>query len=146
MIRTRDGILFGRRTAAATYEAGLWQTPPAGSVDAGAVRGMQVDAEGQLRTELLEEVGLSGAAVRRCEPFGLVVHAGVGVHDLGYLIETDLGLAEIAALHRACGSPEYVELRAVPEAGLAAFLAAARPGLAATARPFLALLGLVSTS
>jgi hypothetical protein len=123
VLRMRDGILFGRRQLGATYEAGLWQTPPAGSVDAGAVRGGQVDAVGQIRTELAEEIGLEWGRILACRAITLVVHAASGVHDLAFLLETDATFSEVATCQAAAGCAEYVELRAVPEAALAGFLA-----------------------
>src|ERR1700736_3072236 len=37
VLRCADGVVVGRRHQAAIYQAGMWQLPPAGSVDAGAV-------------------------------------------------------------------------------------------------------------
>ncbi|WP_431269729.1 hypothetical protein [Dankookia sp. P2] len=124
VLRMPDGILFGRRQLGATYEAGLWQTPPAGSVDAGAVRDGQVDAVGQIRTELAEEIGLDWSRVDDCRAITLVQHAATGVHDLAFLLQTPARFAEVAACHAASGCAEYTELRAVPEPALGAFLCA----------------------
>jgi hypothetical protein len=143
VLRMPDGILFGRRQMGATYEAGLWQTPPAGSVDAGAVRGGQVDAVGQIRAELAEEIGLSWERIVACRAITLVVHAASGVHDLAFLLETDATFAEVAACQAATGCAEYVELRAVSEPALAGFLAEEGGRMVPAAPLFLRRLGLI---
>ena len=142
VLRMRDGILFGRRQIGATYEAGLWQTPPAGSVDAGAVRGGQVDAVAQVRTELAEEIGLDWSRIAACRAITLVQHAVTGVHDLAFLLETPAGFAEVAACHAARGCTEYTELRMVPEAELADFLTAEGSRMVPAAPLFLRAVGL----
>src|SRR5690348_4333049 len=37
VLQCADGVVVGQRHRAAIYQAGMWQLPPAGSVDAGAV-------------------------------------------------------------------------------------------------------------
>ena len=143
VLRMPDGILFGRRQAGATYEAGLWQTPPAGSVDAGAVRAGRVDTVGQIRTELAEEIGLDWARITACRAITLVAHAATGVHDLAFLLETAAPFADVVACQAATGCGEYSELRAVPEAALAGFVAAERTRLVPAAPLFLQALGLL---
>jgi hypothetical protein len=144
VLRTPEGILFGRRHAGATYEAGLWQMPPAGSVDAGAVApDGRIDPVAQIAEEMAEEVGLPWALVHACRPFALVAHAASGVHDLGLLIETEAGFAEIESHYRAGASEEYSALRIVPEAALAGFVAAERTRMVPAAPLFLAALGLL---
>ncbi|MBY0336459.1 MAG: NUDIX domain-containing protein [Acetobacteraceae bacterium] len=143
VLRMADGILFGRRQAGATYEAGLWQMPPAGSVDAGALRDGLLDVEGMIRAELREEVGLAREEVTSCTPFCVVVHPGSRVHDLGFVMETPLPFAEVRSRAAAAASAEYPELAAVPEAGLPAFLEARAGQVVPTARLFLEALGLL---
>lgn len=143
VLRMADGLLFGRRQAGATYEAGLWQMPPAGSVDAGAVRDGRIDAVAAIRAELAEELGLPWERITACRPLALVAHAASGVHDLGILLETDAAFAEVAARRAATGCAEYAELRAVPEAGLAGFVAAHRDAMVPAAPLFLQAIGLL---
>lgn len=118
-----DGVVFGRRPARAIYQAGEWQLPPAGSVDAGAARpdGV-VDVVGQVLTELEEELGMPAASVRSPRLLGIVEHGGSHVLDLGIALATELGAAEIHALHEAHGNAEYDPLEVVARAGLPAFL------------------------
>jgi hypothetical protein len=143
VLRMPDGILFGRRQPGATYEAGLWQTPPAGSVDAGAVQEGRVDAAGQVRTELAEEIGLDWDRITGCRAVTLVAHAATGVHDLAYLLDTPAAFAEVAARHAASGCDEYTELRAVPEPALARFVAAEASRMVPAAPLFLQAIGLL---
>jgi hypothetical protein len=144
VLRMRDGVLFGRRQTGATYEAGLWQMPPAGSVDPSARRGSVIDAEAMIRDELREEIGLSWDRVSGCRPFCVVTHPGSLVHDLGFVMATEAGFAEVQALAAALPVAEYSELVAVPDSELAAFLDARKGQVVPTALLFLEELGLVS--
>jgi hypothetical protein len=127
-----DGVVFGRRPADAVYQAGEWQLPPAGTVDAGAARAEgRVDVLAALHAELKEELGLAPEDVRDPRPLCLVEHAvpggggGAGSHvlDLGIAIETPLGAAALHARHAAGGDDEYAALTIVRRAELADFLA-----------------------
>jgi hypothetical protein len=140
VLRTPDGLLFGRRCEAATHEAGFWQMPPAGSLGAGAVRGGTVQPERQLRRGVEDELGLSWSAISRCRPFGMVVHARTGAHDLGMVLDTELGFDEIEAAWRAGGSAAYTALRVVEEDALDAFIAREARGLVPAAPHLLRLL------
>ncbi len=64
VLRCADGVVVGRRHRAAIYQAGMWQLPPAGSVDAAAVGADgTADLRRQLLSELREELGLSADMV-----------------------------------------------------------------------------------
>ncbi|WP_135466027.1 hypothetical protein [Crenalkalicoccus roseus] len=143
VLRTPDGVLFGRRTPRATYEPGLWQMPPAGSVDASAVREGRVDPLAQIRTEFEEELALPWGVVRRARPFALVRAGSTGVHDLGIVLETEARFATILARQRHARTVEYTALRVVPEAALPAFCAAEGRAMVPAAPLFLAALGLL---
>ncbi|HEY2131875.1 MAG TPA: NUDIX hydrolase [Acetobacteraceae bacterium] len=137
------GVVVGRRHRAAIYQAGMWQLPPAGSVDAGAVNddGM-VDLRRQLLTELREELGLPPDAVGEPRPLCIVEHPDSHVADLGLALTTKLTAEAVLAAHRAGGNAEYRELQVVPEARVAAFLAEAGEILVPPAREFLIRAGL----
>ena len=62
VLRCAGGVVVGRRHRAAIYQAGMWQLPPAGSVDAGAVG---EDGVVDLRRQLLERTAGGAGAVRR---------------------------------------------------------------------------------
>lgn len=143
VLRCPDGIVFGRRTEAATHEAGFWQTPPAGSLGPAAVRNGRVEPERQIRRELEEELGLRWSVIDRCKPFGVVVHARTGAHDLGMLLETALPFDDIESAWRGSGCTEYTALRVVEEDALDAFVAGEGRALVPSVSRFLRLLGLL---
>ena len=66
VLRCRDGVAVGRRESASVYQAGLWQLPPAGSVDAGAAEPGGASWRRALLDELQEELGIGAAAVTGC--------------------------------------------------------------------------------
>jgi hypothetical protein len=140
-----DGVVVGRRHSAAIYQAGMWQLPPAGSVDAGAVNDDGVaDLRRQLLNELREELGLGPDAVGETWPLCIVEHPGSHVSDLGLGLTTDLTAGAVLAAHRSGGNGEYQELRIVPEDRLAAFLAEVGKSLVPPAREFLIRAGLTN--
>ncbi|MBV8911744.1 MAG: NUDIX domain-containing protein, partial [Acetobacteraceae bacterium] len=63
VLRCRDGVALGRREARSVYQAGEWQLPPAGSVDASAAEPGGVSWQRALLGELHEEVGIAKEAV-----------------------------------------------------------------------------------
>ena len=104
--------MVGRRHHAAIYQAGMWQLPPAGSVDAGAVGADGVvDLRRQLLSELQEELGLSADTVSEPRPLCIVEHPGSHVSDLGLALVTNLSAEAVLAAHRASGNAEYEEMR-----------------------------------
>ena len=150
VIHGPDGVVFGRRPGRAVYQAGEWQLPPAGSVDASAAgpEGV-VDIVGQLLAELREEVGLPAEAIDAIRPLCIVEHAagGVGSHvlDLGIGLATSLSAAAIHAAHARGGNAEYAPpLSIVPMAGLPGFIAAAGALVNLQAPVFLRRLGLLA--
>ncbi len=145
VLHCAGGVAIGRRHAAAIYQAGMWQLPPAGSVDAGAMNddGM-ADLRRQLLNELREELGLGPDTVGEMRPLCIVEHPGSHVADLGLALATDLTAEMVLAAHKSGGNGEYQELRIVPEDRLAAFLAEAGESLVPPAREFLIRAGLTT--
>jgi hypothetical protein len=133
-----EGVVFGRRPADAVYQAGEWQLPPAGSVDAsaGGPEG-SVDVRRQFFSELREELGLERDAVGEPRLLCLVEHPGSRVLDLGVAVRTELSAAQIRAAHAARGNGEYGTLEVVPIAELPAFLDRAGGALNGQARELL---------
>ena len=119
----QDGVVLGQRDAGAVYQPGLWQLPPAGSVDRGADRGATADLGAALMAELWEELGLSAEAVTAIRPLCLVEHPS-GVLDLGMQVTTLLCGADVLAAHRARGNQEYAALAVVPAPDVPGWLAA----------------------
>lgn len=122
MVQCADGVVFGRRHINAVYQAGIWQLPPAGSVD-----GHAVDADGtvalnrQLLDELREELGLTANYVdplRLC----IVEHPGSHVSDFGMALRCRLDGAAILAAHAERGNKEYQTVRILPREALARFV------------------------
>ena len=119
----RDGVVVGRREAGSVYQPGLWQLPPAGSVDQGAARDGGADLRAALLTELREELGLGADAVEMILPLCLVEHP-TGVLDLGMQVTTALSGDAILAAHQAGGNGEYADLAVVPAQDLEYWVAA----------------------
>ena len=111
------GIVVGRRQASSIYQAGLWQLPPAGSVDIGAATPTGASWRHALLAELREELGLTEADTTALTPICLVQHP-TGVLDLGFRIDTPLTPAEIHTRHQTAGDGEYDQLRILPQPGL----------------------------
>ena len=120
----RDGVVIGQRSHDSVYQPGLWQLPPAGSVDGGAAReGGEVDLDGALLAELEEELGLDAGTVGAIRPLCLVEHP-TGVLDLGMQMTTPLSGADVLAAHRARGNGEYARVAVVPAAEVVGWIAA----------------------
>jgi len=116
-----DGVVFGRRPRDAVYQAGLWQLPPAGSLDPSAARtDGTVDVLATLFTELREEMGLDRSDIERTRLLCLAEHPGSHVLDLGIELVTKLDEPALRAAHGARGNGEYSELAVAPLTGLAA--------------------------
>ncbi len=125
----------------------MWQLPPAGSVDAGAVaEGGLVDLKCQLLGELREELGLWAEAVDEPRPVCIVEHPGTHVSDLGLALVTKVSAEAVLSAHRSAGNAEYEQIRVVPEACLAAFLAEVGQGLVPPAPEFLIRAGFANRS
>lgn len=145
VLRCAGGVVVGRRHSAAIYQGGMWQLPPAGSVDTGAMNDDGVaDLRRQLLNELREELGLDPETVGESRPLCIVEHPGSRVSDLGLALTTDLTAEAVLAAHRAGGNGEYQELRIIPGDRLAAFLAEVGENLVPPAREFLIRAGLTN--
>lgn len=144
VVQCADGIVIGRRPTGAVYQAGLWQLPPAGSVDHHALRpDGSIDLIGQIITELTEELGLTADQVNDPRPFVAVEHPGSRVTDLGIMLDTALSGAAIKDAHRARANTEYDPLTVVGTGEIAAFVADLGDALVPPAREFLFRAGLL---
>lgn len=145
VLHCAGGIAIGQRPAAAIYQPGMWQCPPAGSVDSHAVGSDgTVDLAEQILRELDEELGLDARTVGKPVPLCVVEHPGSHVSDCGMALTTALSADAVHAAHRSRGNGEYAELRIVPPDDLAAFVAATGDLLVPPAREYLFRLGLLS--
>ncbi len=148
LIVAPDGVVFARRPAAAIYQPGQWQLPPAGSIDPGCRDEACRDAGGidplrQLHAELLEELGLPPAAVTAPRLLGLVEHAASHVLDLGIALATSLPADALRAAHATARDAEYAALRFVKVRDLPAFLEAEAGQVTVQAAFFLRAAGLL---
>ena len=144
VLRCADGVPFGRRHPAAIYQPGMWQLPPAGSVDARAIEADgTVDLCAQVFSELTEELGISADQVARPRPLCVVEHPGSHVSDVGLALATRLNGAQVLEAHRTHANAEYASLRVVPFAGLADFVRRAGDLLVPPAHVFLVRAGLL---
>ncbi len=139
-----DGVVFGRRSHRAAYQAGMWQLPPAGSVDDGAADSDRVDLRGQLLRELREELGITATDTVSTQPLCAVEHPGSRVLDLGFEVHTGLSAMQIATAHASARDAEYTELRVIPLAALPAALHEMGASVVPPARIFLRRAGLLS--
>ncbi len=140
----RSGVILGQRAAAAVYQASMWQLPPAGSVDAEAVRpDGSLDLEAQLLRELDEELGLPAASVGRLRPLCMVEHPGSHVLDLGFLLITQYDAAAVLAAHARSGNREYQWVEMVPYRRVSLRIEALGTHIVPAAAVFLRELGLL---
>jgi hypothetical protein len=146
VVRCADGVPIGRRHPAAIYQPGMWQLPPAGSVDAGAIDAAgRVDLRTQVLHELEEELGVPAARIDLVRPLCAVEHAGSHVTDIGMLLTTKLTGAQVQQAHRTRGNTEYNKLLCIPFDDLPDFLANAGADLVPPAVVFLSRAGLLAT-
>lgn len=144
VLRCADGIVIGRRPTGAVYQAGLWQLPPAGSVDRHALRDDgTLDLMGQILTELTEELGLTADQVGRLYPLVAVEHPGSRVTDLGIVLETTLSADAVREAHRAKANTEYDPLMIIAFDRIPDFVDSLGDTLVPPAREFLFRAGLL---
>jgi hypothetical protein len=144
VLRCTDGVPFGRRHPAAVYQPGMWQLPPAGSVDPRAIAADgTVDLAAQVLCELTEELGITPDHVARPRPLCVVEHPGSHVSDVGIALVTALTGAQVLDAHRTHANTEYDPLIVVPFADLADFVGRAGDLLVPPAHAFLARAGLL---
>jgi hypothetical protein len=138
VLRCTGGVVFGRRHRDAVYQPGMWQLPPAGSVDAGSVGAEgSVDLSTQLLAELTEELGLPPDTATPVGPLCIVEHPGSHVCDLGMALHSSLSGEEVLAAHARRGNREYEPVTVIPLAAIPAFVQDAGSSLVPPARIFL---------
>lgn len=135
LLRSPDGIVFGRRLRASTQDPGLWELVPSGFVDPGARRADGALApQVQVLRELREEIGLQPDLIRRATPFCLIDDPETRIVDIGVALETTATGAEIHAAYAGLGDDQYTELTVIPRSGLADFLTRDSRRIAAVSR------------
>lgn len=126
LLRCRGGIVFGRRSAGSTQDAGRWELVPSGGLDRNCCRpDGTIAVTTKILDELWEETGCPPTAVSSTETFVLVEDPASGVYDIGVDIALDLDAEAVLAAHRGRASDEYDVLRIVPVAEIGWFVAQA---------------------
>lgn len=132
LVECVEGLVLGRRQAAAVYLPGCWQAAPAGNVEART--GDTLDLSDQLLAELAEELGLGADDVEALRPVAAIEHADTHIVDVGFLLQTPFRFQQIEQRRAECGNDEYDALQLVPRNGIDRFLAEAGPTLLPSAR------------
>ncbi len=144
VVQCSGGIVIGRRPGTAVYQPGLWQLPPAGSVDHHALRADgSIDLVGQILTELTEELGLAPDQVTNPRPLCAVEHPGSRVTDLGIGLTSALSADAVRACHQSRANTEYDPLLVVGLDALPTFIEQLGDSLVPPARAFLFRAGLL---
>ena len=144
LIAAADGVVFGRRAAWLTDDAGCWELIPSGGIDPESVGADgRVDLRRQLLAELAEEVGLGAEEVTVSEPFCAVENEKNRVLDIGFMITTGLSKKEVRARQARLRRPEYAELAVVAAGDIPAFVASRGAALVEISRAILGAKGLL---
>lgn len=124
LIRSPDGIVFGRRGKGNYDSVGFWELVPSGGIDPkGYVIDDEVEYSNQILAELREEIGLSAERVKQMKLLCLIDDDSTNVIDLGIeLIIEDASASEIRNKHKNLGSDEYTQIQFVPEGLLTKFV------------------------
>ncbi len=146
IVRCTDGVVLGRRSMQAGYAPGIWQLPPAGNVDAGAVDADgRIDLKQQMFRELEEELGVRSDDVINMQALCLIEHPDSHILDFGFLIDLRLNAAGLLAAHAAASDRrEYDPLTVIPTERLVERLIALEDQLMPTAWLFVDRLDTVS--
>ena len=131
-----DGVAVGRREARSAYQGGLWQFPPAGSVDPDAAEPGGASWRAAVLNELREELGIEPEHVRGLRPLCIVQHP-TGVLDLGIRIDTELDRDALLRCHAGAPDQEYDRMLVVPPHEIPARVAAEGGTLVPSTYPFL---------
>lgn len=113
VLECAGGVVLGRREAGSVYQAGGWQSPPAGSVERrpGDPDSGRIDLAAQVLAECEEELGLMAGDVAVRRPMVAIEHPGSHVVDIGMLLHTSLDFTQVEAAWSGKGNHEYDRLR-----------------------------------
>jgi len=135
LLRSPDGIVFGRRLRGSMQDPGMWELVPSGFVDPDARRADGTLApEIQVLRELREEVGLRPDLICQATPFCLIDDPETRIVDIGVALETTATGPEIQAAYAALGDEQYTDLMVIPRPSLADFLTRDSHRIAAVSR------------
>ena len=145
LLVSADGVVFGRRAAGLTEDAGRWELVPSGGVapECADASG-RVDIRRQILAELAEEVGLDANDVSVSGPFCAVEDGDSHGVDIGIALAIPLSGNEVRACHARRGSLEYSEIAVVAQSAIPGFAASLGPELVAVSRALLVQKGLLA--
>lgn len=135
LLRSPDGIVFGRRLLGSMQDPGDWELVPSGFIDPGARRADGTLApQIQVLRELQEEIGLKPDMICQATPFCLIDDPETRIVDIGIALETTATGPEIHAAYDGLGDDQYTELNVIPRQSLADFLTRDSRQIAAVSR------------
>jgi hypothetical protein len=138
LVHCRGGVVFGHRAATVEMDAGCWELVPSGGVDETAVDEGNINIEAQLRSELLEEVGLQlPSSSPRSKIFAAVQDDQSHVTDIGMILSVDYSADELLSLFAGIKLRQYTKLRIVPISRLLEFAEDPRNSVNAVSRSLL---------
>ncbi len=139
-----DGVVFGRRAAWVTDNAGCWELVPSGSIDPECVEGSgRVSLHRQTLAELTEEVGLVAKDVTVSDPFCAIESDETHIVDIGMTLTTSLTKGEVRVRQARLVRPEYSELAIVTTSEIPRFTATRGASLVEVSRALLRRKGLL---
>lgn len=115
----QQGLVLGLRSGSNSQDQGLWEVVPSGGLDLQCLKAdpthmempAKVDYLAQVRTELLEEIGLSWAAIDSCQTLCLIEDTDEKVVDIVVQLRAPrLDFDQVLESHRQSGSAEYENL------------------------------------
>lgn len=110
-----DGLILGRRGNSVSFQNGLWEPAPAGSLSC-------LDPKAQVLEELEEELGIARNRINEIEITGLIEDQSTNIADIIYKITIKEKFNEIKSIIKHSKDNEHDELHCVKIADLGSFL------------------------
>lgn len=111
-----DGLILGRRGNSVSFQNGLWEPAPAGSLSC-------PDPKAQVLEELEEELGIARNRINEIEITGLIEDNNTSIADIIYKITIREKFNQIKSIEKNSKDNEHDELYCVKIADLGSFLA-----------------------
>lgn len=139
-----NAIVVARRSHELTQDAGLWEIPPSGSVDADrALKNGTIDIVAQLHSELSTELNIGPSLVLALRPFALMEDTVDNVVDIVFDVCLAPHREEVESLFEVRASTEYTEIGIWPFSNLRDHLARERQQMSPSAVAILIHRGLI---
>lgn len=117
LLRSPDGIVFGRRADHVLQDPRHWELVPSGGID-----GTPLDPKAKLLEELAEETGCPASVITSSRVVALAEDDETGQLEICIELETGLSARELKDRHDTTGRIEYTALEIVPQAALSDFI------------------------